>query len=154
MTREEAIAQLKMDRDLCNFNPMTGEEAPMNEDCRKSAEALDMAIKALEQQPCEDTISRQAAIDAFLTELTERERKNLLHTWSTVEVKYFVVDMLEKLPSAQLERKKGEWIPVTNGRGGFECDQCHNYAPSYQDGVEWLSAFCPNCGCRMEGEQE
>ena len=64
MTREEAISQLKMDRDLCNFDPMTGEEAPMNEDCRKSAEALDMAIKALEQQPCEDTISRQAAIEA------------------------------------------------------------------------------------------
>ena len=52
MTREEAIAQLKRDRDLCNFNPMTGEEEPMNEDCRKSVEALDMAIKALEQQPC------------------------------------------------------------------------------------------------------
>jgi len=50
-----------------------------------------------------DMISRQAAIDAFLTELTKRERKNLLHTWSTVEVKYFVVDMLEKLPSAQPE---------------------------------------------------
>ena len=49
----------------------------------------------------DDLISRQAAIDAFLTELTKRERKNLLHTWSTVEVKYFVVDMLEKLPSAQ-----------------------------------------------------
>ena len=58
MTREEAIAQLKMDRDLANFNPMTGEEEPMNEDCRKSVEALDMAIKALEQQPCEDAISR------------------------------------------------------------------------------------------------
>lgn len=53
----------------------------------------------------DDLISRQAAIDAFLTELTKRERKNLLHTWSTVEVKYFVVDMLEKLPSAQPERK-------------------------------------------------
>ena len=50
MTREEAIAQLKMDRDLANFNPMTGEEEPMNEDCRKSVEALDMAIKALERQ--------------------------------------------------------------------------------------------------------
>lgn len=34
-----------------------------------------------------DLISRQVAIDAFLTELTKRERKNLLHTWSTVEVK-------------------------------------------------------------------
>ena len=49
-------------------------------------------------------ISRQAAIEAFLTELTKWERKNLLHTWSTVEVKYFVVDMLEKSPSAQPER--------------------------------------------------
>lgn len=47
MTREEAIAQLKKDRDLCNFNPMTGEEEPMDEDCRKSAEALNMAIEAL-----------------------------------------------------------------------------------------------------------
>ena len=49
MTRKEAITQLKMDRDLCSFNPMTGEEEPMNEDCRKSAEALEMAIKALER---------------------------------------------------------------------------------------------------------
>ena len=55
-----------------------------------------------------DLISRQAAIEAFLTELTKRERKNLLHTWSTVEVKYFVVDMLEKLPSAQPELHRGE----------------------------------------------
>ena len=31
---------------------------------RKTNEALDMAIKVLEQQPCEDTISRQEAIDA------------------------------------------------------------------------------------------
>jgi len=57
-----------------------------------------------------DLIDRQAAIDAFLTELTKRERKNLLHTWSTVEVKYFVVDMLEKSPSAQPEQ---QWIPCS-----------------------------------------
>ena len=57
-----------------------------------------------------DLISRQEAIDAFLTELTKRERKNLLHTWSTVEVKYFVVDMLEKSPSAQPEQ---QWIPCS-----------------------------------------
>ena len=63
MTLDEAIAQLKMDRDLCNFNPMTGEEEPMNEDCRKSVEALDMAIEALSQESSEDVISRQAAID-------------------------------------------------------------------------------------------
>ena len=64
----------------------------------------------------DDLISRQAAIDAFLTELTKRERKNLLHTWSTVEVKYFVVDMLEKLPSAQTEPHYDEW-----------CTDCKEY---------------------------
>lgn len=52
----------------------------------------------------DDLISRAYATNAFLMELTRRERKNLLHTWSTVEVKYFVVDMLEKMPSAQPER--------------------------------------------------
>lgn len=50
------------------------------------------------------------------------------------------------------DRKRGRWIPVTNGRGGFECDHCHNYAPSYQDGVEWLSTYCPSCGAEMRGE--
>ena len=51
--------------------------------------------------------------------------------------------------------KHGRWTPVTNGRGGFECSICHSYAPSYQDGVEWLSPYCPNCGARMsEGSEE
>ena len=51
----------------------------------------------------QDLISRQAAIDAFLTELTKRERTSLLHTWSTVEVKYFIAKILEQLPPAQPE---------------------------------------------------
>ena len=71
-------------------------------------DATTRAIQGRKDRRMSDTISRQAAIDAFLTELTKRERKNLLHTWSTVEVKYFVVDMLEKLPSAQPEQR---WIP-------------------------------------------
>ena len=62
MTIDEAIAQLEMDRDLCNFNPMTGEEEPMNEDCGKTAEALDMAIKALEQKPEIKVLERDEVI--------------------------------------------------------------------------------------------
>ena len=96
MTREEAIAQLKMDRDLANFNPMTGEEEPMNEDCRKSVEALDMAINALEQQPCEDTISRQAALDMASTIQTDDSSGNEI--LDVVEV-----DDIKALPSAQPE---------------------------------------------------
>ena len=51
-------------------------------------------------------------------------------------------------------RQTGEWINVTNGRGGHECSLCHEYAPSYQDGDEWLTKFCPNCGKRMVEPQE
>ena len=92
-----------------------------------------------------DLISRQAAIDAFLTELTKRERKNLLHTWSTVEVKYFVVDMLEKLPSAQPERKKGRWKVTPVYIKCSECGESFMLIPQN---------YCPHCGAKMEGEQD
>lgn len=94
----------------------------------------------------DDTISRQAAIDAL--------HMHLMYRMGTDSNKKRLDDWINSLPSAHPERKKGKWIPVTNGRGGFECDQCHNYAPSYQDGVEWLSGFCPNCGADMRGEQD
>lgn len=44
---------------------------------------------------------------------------------------------------------RGRWIPVANGRGGHECSECHNYAPSYQTGAEYLTKFCPDCGADM-----
>ena len=62
MTEEQAIKILKKDKALCEFNPTTGEDEPISEDCRKSAEALDVVIKALEQQSSEDCVSRQAVL--------------------------------------------------------------------------------------------
>lgn len=50
ITPEEAIKWLEYDKAMCLFNPMTGEEKPMNEDCRKSAEADELAIEALKKQ--------------------------------------------------------------------------------------------------------
>lgn len=60
-------------------------------------------------------------------------------------------DMVSTLPSAE---RRGRWKPVTNGRGGYECCICHNYAPSYMDGVEWLSTYCPTCGAKMDEVDE
>ena len=54
MTSDEAIDIIKSE--CYAFNPFNFDRSTMINT------ALDMAIKALEQEPCEDTISRQAAI--------------------------------------------------------------------------------------------
>lgn len=100
-----------------------------------------------------DYIDRQAAIDAICKHGTELERRGIT-VLTVVNHKQVTVDLLENLPSAEVEPvKHGRWIPVTNGRGGFECSICYSYAPSYQDGVEWLSLYCPNCGAKMNTEE-
>lgn len=57
-------------------------------------------------------------------------------------------DIISSIPTA--EPKVGKWIEVTSSRGGHECSHCHDYAPSYQAGSEYLSKYCPNCGAKME----
>ena len=52
MTKDEVISILKRDKALCEFNPMTGEPKPMNEDCKQSAEALGYVLAILEDTPC------------------------------------------------------------------------------------------------------
>lgn len=95
----------------------------------------------------DDVISRQAAIDA-INQICPIDTEYDCTLLDRVDVRC----VLTELPSAQPDRKNGTWVPVTNGRGGHECDQCHNYAPSYSTGEERLSDYCPNCGAKM-GEE-
>ena len=156
MTREEAITQLKMDRDLCNFNPMTGEEEPMNEDCRKSAEALDMAIKALEQEPCNDAVSRKAVL-----EYIEGSDAELGHDCE----KEMVVGDILNMPSVIPTRKKGKWVTKFHGFPPepstvcSECDYDIDFEISKLVKADAFTIkpcrpkFCPNCGIEMESEE-
>ena len=105
-----------------------------------------------------DYIDRQAAIDAV-----QQHREAVLGSFEYDEgiaIGYaaahnHIAEVIERLPSAEVEPiKHGRWVPVTNGRGGFECSICHSYAPSYQDGVECLSPWCPFCGAKMDKEGE
>ena len=67
------------------------------------------------------------------------------------QLKLFSELFIKKIDNAPTveDRPQGEWREVTNGRGGHECNQCGEYAPSYQSGDEYLSKFCPNCGAKM-----
>ena len=61
LKRETSGTDFDCNNRNCDECPLCYEQGNMGE----QKEALGMAIKALEQQPCEDTISRQAAIDAL-----------------------------------------------------------------------------------------
>ena len=61
----------------------------------------------------------------------------------------------ERLPSAQPERKKGEWIEVDDhyNRISGRCSVCGWEALLYETDVVGMD-FCPNCGADMRGEQK
>ena len=88
-------------------------------------------LKALEQEPCEDTISRQAAIDATWFEPSYTDPLNVL-----TEVR----DRLKALPSAQPEQTKmikeiRKWINSKN-RGSadyFIVDKIEEIINKYEE---------------------
>ena len=67
MTRKEIIDGLKFTVDMFLFDPSTGETytEPRNEEDKITIDACKGAIELLEQEPCEDAIIRQAALDCL-----------------------------------------------------------------------------------------
>ena len=97
-----------------------------------------------------DLISRQTAIDTALTFLVE-------YCGATFDedMQKMLCERLDALPSAEPERKKGEWIKVGHWGRSYKCNQCGNYLDF--DGVNagrGDANFCPNCGADMRGEHE
>lgn len=87
------------------------------------------------------TINREAAIRNLTAIIIQQEGKPLIH-WEEVR------KMLETMPEAQPERKKGYWIDVDpHGDSGlaFECSECGEINLRESD-------YCPNCGSYMKGE--
>ena len=108
-------------------------------------EALQMAIKALEQQLCEDCISRQAVNDGF------KKYENGSFAYGCVR------DYINKLPFVTPKEKIGKWIKYGTPRDGeqhYQCTNCKWYVNFGQWGDVYTKQFkyCPNCGARMVSE--
>ena len=87
-----------------------------------------------------DLISRQDVlnyIDTMPSELTSNGRRMIRRIRLT--------EYIEELPSAQPERKRGEWTAEC------ACEFC-GFQPWYERDIHTLS-FCPNCGADMREEQ-
>lgn len=105
----------------------------------------------------DDLISRQAAIDALRYaqhRFTVADEAGGMGTvkWSE-DVIYFAAAerVLTELPSAQPERKKGNWVGIDDEPcETFECDRCGFVLEDWIQGAFYN--FCPNCGADMRGE--
>ena len=73
---------------------------------------------------------------------------DIYNSWDAQIVKAWLDDQ----PTIE-ERKTGRWIydneayPYGNPCGHYDCDQCGESVPHKTN-------FCPNCGCKMEVENE
>ena len=144
MTKKEAIDTLKLMQAQVEW------EYPMD-----YSVAIDMAVAVLAEEPeqrsfsCSqenDTISRQAAIDQVKFECGE-----LNGLAERIE------NRINKLPSAEPERKTGKWILVDdqdpedtrNGNYRFICSNCL-HSDIHVKTIE--VPFCWNCGADMMEE--
>lgn len=130
MTKEEAIKEIENFQDEYDSNGSGYLD-----------EALDMAIKALKQEPCEDAISRQAVLEYI--------EGNEADLWHSSENELVCQD-IKALPPVTPQPKNGKWL-----KGNSYGDQ-YNYYQSCvcscckreYDVHGWN--YCPNCGAKME----
>lgn len=127
MTREEAIAFFK----------------DMNECTYDNLEPIQMAIEALEQELCGDTISRQATIDAIYKkhiggkDAIENAPINDLYACGLEEA----IDAVDNMPSITPQPKTGHWI-AADGDNAI-CGCCNRLNRLY-------GTYCKHCGAKME----
>ena len=104
---------------------------------RHHNEVLEFTIKTLEQEPCDDAISREAVKEG-----------------SVMGMYYFLG--IDELPSVTPTRKKGKWCKQNDDYNDwYECSECGYGSEGemqYSSEYDVRTKYCPNCGAKMNGE--
>jgi len=121
MTKEETKHWLEIELEM--WEDECKSEHPIKE-------ALSAVIKALEQEPCEDAISRADA-------------KKYLAAPNANGDRVIYESDLDLLPSVQPEPKTGHWIDTGSGQ---MCSRCGEI----QYGYDSFRRYCASCGCKND----
>lgn len=94
----------------------------------------------LEQEPCEDAVSRKAVITIIQN-----------HWWNCRDIDKLV----NELPSVTPIRPKGHWMGDSYG---YICSNCEHSLNDLAQSMDYISfskpKFCPNCGADMREVEE
>lgn len=118
---------------------------------KQLAEWLKELKQFKEQEPCEDVVSREEAIRVL--------KENCSHWDTNVMLIDIATDLLKKLPSVTLTRKKGKWIKRNNDYfDWYECSECgygSDGEMKYNRLCDVRTKFCPDCGSQnLKGEDK
>lgn len=133
MTRQENI--LTLNEHLEHWKRLLSEKICDQDEGEKTIDALQNAIKALEQEPCADMVSRDAMWEV-LQRLYGTEGE--------------LVEELMSLPPVLPMPKIGKWI-YRKEEDSYRCSLC-TY-PCHKDNMgAILTKYCANCGSYNGGE--
>ena len=145
MTREERVANLKI---------LKSRITVFDEDDDKQLKALQETIKELEQEPCEDAISRRAVLNKIKEVCFSREQE-----WVDFRVSQgsngqrdFLINYIEQLPPVTPQPKTGHWYIDERPESDREtiCSNCEQPIFKYHKiDFDYRPKFCPNCGAKM-----
>jgi len=139
-------------------------------------QALDIAIKALEQQPCEDAVSREveaAKLQQAYNKGVEDRKQAVLDIISELnaisfyeaqedskECYYEIRQAVENMQPVTPQQKIGRWIEhpeIETSTPGYlmfyECSECWDKQCFCKSDIH-KKRFCSNCGARMVEPQE
>ena len=97
-------------------------------------EAVNMAIKVLESEPCEDAVSRKDVIGGFC----DRCDTGLCNSSKCCKIEW-----IRDLPSVTPKQKIGEWRINSDGYYPY-CSECKEEPKNRK-----MTKYCPNCGAKM-----
>lgn len=109
-------------------------------------------IKALEQEPSGDLISRQAVLDL----IEHYNSDGLGAVFYGYEEGLKFTNAVNKLPSVN-PQKTGHWIAIDEEpHEDYECDRCGYVCSTFTANIKPNEEykFCPNCGAKMIEQKE
>ena len=139
MTREELKVHCEKQIEMCEMWASAKGEEPSG----KVYEEHKLILELLEQEPCDNVVSRQAVLDAL------DKRFDSVPMEQTKEILLLRKDLRE-LPLVNPQPKTGHWIRQSDDyHDYYECEHC-----GIAVGLDDIKNYCPKCGAKMVEPQE